>query len=365
MFRPGKIHLVMGGQWGSEAKGKLAGYLALREPITASVCDFMTNAGHWFRSKDKGEFLVQQIPMAAVNPNVQLYVGAGAAITERTLLREVEQFEKAGISITERLTIDPLAVIIEPHHAEEEMLEIGRISSTLKGCGAALASKVMRKKNVKLARDSEMIQDYGIRVARVSDQIHEILLKNGVVMGELAQGFDLSLNHGMSYPHVTSRDITPEAFMSNVGISSRYLGDVLGCVRTYPIRVGNVYSGDERVGYSGGFYPDQAEIDWATISSYIGEKVEERTTVTNKIRRVFTWSDMQYAKFVRHCGPTALCLQFCNYFPGINATSTLEDMRSSSGLSALVRRINALGVPIRWYGTAADDAAMVESPGYL
>ena len=55
-MKKGKINLVLGGAWGSEGKGKTAGYLALNHKVDGSVCDFMTNAGHWFKSKNTSTF---------------------------------------------------------------------------------------------------------------------------------------------------------------------------------------------------------------------------------------------------------------------------------------------------------------------
>jgi adenylosuccinate synthase len=74
-------------------------------------------------------------------------------------------------------------------------------------------------------------------------------------------------------------------------------------VRTFPIRVGNVPDG-----YSGDCYPDQVETTWETLG------VEpEITTVTKRVRRVFTFSDLQYAEAVSVNRPTHVFLNFCNY----------------------------------------------------
>ncbi len=352
----------MDGGWGSAGKGKMVGYLATGDQtIHAAVCDFMTNAGHWFRSKERGDFLVQQLPMCAVNPNIELFISAGAAISEKVLMHEIEQFEKAGIQIIPRLVVDKHAVIIEDRHAEEEHGNLQRISSTLKGCGAALAEKIQRKPTVKLAKDSEWMRDSGIKVTSVQQPIRHMLDFGATVVGELAQGFDLSLNHGYLYPYVTSRDVTPMSFMNNVGLPAKYLGDVIGVMRTFPIRVGNMYDADgNEVGTSGPFYPDQKELSWDEMSLRLGTKVLERTTVTNKVRRVFTFSVTQYARFIGYCDPTEICLNFCNYFPGINEASTADDLMGNLELTGLLFSMRKFGVPVRYCGTGADNTAMVE-----
>ncbi len=356
----GKVNLVMGGQWGSEAKGKLAGYLALQKSPDASVCNFLTNAGHWFRSKDKGDFLVQQLPMAAINPRTQLLVSAGSGITIKTLEKEIQQFESKGIRITNRLMIDPHAFIIEDRHAQEEKKGLDRISSTLKGCGAALAAKIARKEDVVLVKDVPSMRRFGT-IARVAPVLKDMLDQGKTVMGELAQGFDLSLNHGHLYPYVTSRDITPAAFMADLGLPFRYAGTVYAAIRTFPIRVGHVYDGNGNiVGHSGPCYEDQMELTWDILSASVGRHLLEHTTVTGKVRRVFSFSMRQIMRMVDYCDPNVFCLQFCNYFPGVTENSTYADvMRSDCG--ELIRNIEkATKVPILYLGTGAMNDEMID-----
>lgn len=360
MLQPSRVNLVMDGQWGSAGKGKLAGYLALRDAPEASVCNFMTNAGHYFRSRKIGDFMVQQLPMAAVNRTTELYISAGAAITLSTLFREIEMFERASIPIRRRLHIDRHAAIITPEMVEMEKKTLVRISSTVKGCGATLGSKVMRAENVLLAKDVDELAPY---ITVVADQVRHHVERGDRVLGELAQGFDLSLNHGTTYPFVTSRDITPMAFMSDIGLPSRYLGNVYGVLRTYPIRVGNVYdeTGTE-VGHSGPMYGDQQELSWELLSDRSGKKLLERTTVTGKVRRVFTFSLEQLNRFIQYCAPTHLMLNFCNYFPGIDESSTAETLYTNPEFTRLRNAIRNF-MPVDLYGTGADNDAIIDLEG--
>ena len=77
------------------------------------------------------------------------------------------------------------------------------------------------------------------------------------------------------------------------------LRKTIGVARTYPIRVG---------GTSGPGYLDQEELSWEQVG-----QPEERTTVTNRIRRVFEFSAMQIAEAIRQSGPNEIFLNFCNY----------------------------------------------------
>lgn len=355
----GKLNLVMDGQWGSTGKGKIAGYLALKDLPQFAVCNFMTNAGHWFRSIKFGDFLVQQIPIAAVNPGVELFLASTCAITLDVLFKEVEQFEKAGIPIWNRLHIDRHAVIILPEHGETEHKTTEYIASTMKGCGLALAEKVQRLKHVVMAQDVPELQPY---ICVTADEIRARLNRGETGIGELAQGFDLSLNHGMRYPYVTSRDITPMQFMNDCGLTHHYLGDVYGVIRTFPIRVGNVLSKDgETLGWSGQQYLDQDELSWEAISAISGKDIEpERTTVTRRIRRVFSFSQLQMQKFNDYCRPSVIALNFCNYFPGISDKTRYFDGMDRE-LYSLVHNIEKVtGFPVTLFGTGADNDAIID-----
>ena len=77
------------------------------------------------------------------------------------------------------------------------------------------------------------------------------------------------------------------------------LSEVIGCARTFPIRV---------AGNSGGAYRDQLEISWADLG-----QEPELTTVTKKVRRVFTFSDQQIREAIWECQPTRIFLNFINY----------------------------------------------------
>lgn len=76
---------------------------------------------------------------------------------------------------------------------------------------------------------------------------------------------------------------------------------MIGTARVHPIRVG---------GNSGPCYPDQTEITWSDLG------IEpELTTVTQRVRRVFTWSQQQIEEAISVCCPTDVFLNFCNYDP--------------------------------------------------
>ena len=45
----------------------------------------------------------------------------------------------------------------------------------------------------------------------------------------------------------------------------------------------------------------------------LGKDTIERTTVTNRVRRIFTWSNKQYMKTQYILGNNSVFMNFCNY----------------------------------------------------
>lgn len=306
-MKQGKLNLVMDGQWGSTGKGKLCYYLAMKHDVQVAVCDFQTNAGHTIVLDDDQKFVFQQLPVSALKKDVLCLINPGATITVKKLLEEIEM---AGVQ--DRLIIHPHACVVTEKCKEMEALTLKRIASTLKGVGAATGMKAMRHPDTVLVKDVPELSRW---VGNTTDALLDALACHKMVLGEGAQGFDLSINHGLDYPFVTSRDVTPAAFMSNAGIPVRFLGRVYGCLRTYPIRVGNHVEDGITVGSSGPYYEDQQEVDWERIKMLSGANFDlsEKTTVTQKIRRVFTFSNLQVAKFIRVCSPDSIFLNFVNH----------------------------------------------------
>jgi adenylosuccinate synthase len=305
-MQKGKANIIIDGQWGSTGKGKLAGYLALNNTIDVAICDFMPNAGHTFVSDPGKIFITCQLPSSVVNKDCLLMIGPAAVINVEKLLDEIDEHSTEG-----RLGIHPNAAIVTEYDRCVEAEKLQGISSTLKGGGSCAARKIMRM--AKTAKDEPRLQRWILDTTSTL----QTMIKNGsTVLIESAQGFDLSLNHGYKYPYVTSRDITPMGILNNAGIPHIWLGDIYGSIRTYPIRVGNVYDDEgTMVGHSGPYYPDQDEITWGELKKLSGSKSSliERTTVTNKVRRVFTFSYTQLEKFIKTCAPNKLFVNFINY----------------------------------------------------
>ena len=219
----GKVTIVIGGQFGSEAKGKVISFLA--EEFDLAVRTGSPNAGHTVF--DGGEiYKLQQIPATFVNKKCLLFIGAGALINPDILKKEVDRTDTI-----KRLFIDPQTGIIEEKHLFQEGELVQKIGSTGKGCGAALADRIWRK-DFKLAKD--VLKDF--QIANVAEMINQGIDEGKNLLVEGTQGFGLSLYHGI-YPFVTSRDTNAANFLAEAGISPLLATDVILVIRTYPIMV--------------------------------------------------------------------------------------------------------------------------------
>jgi adenylosuccinate synthase len=183
---------------------------------------------------------------------------------------------------------------------------------------------------------------------------------------ESAQGFDLSLNWGVKYPFVTSRDITIGSMINDAGICLQKVGDIYGSIRCHPIRVGNVKDKDGNItGFSGPHYTDQEELSWDEITKTCGapQDIVERTTVTGKIRRVFSFSTMQLLRFLNHCGPTHMFVNFIEYLNwrdhGIKEYSLLS-AEAKSFIVMMNSVVRPFGCKIAYVGTGEKNSDMVE-----
>ena len=75
----GTLKVVVGGQFGSEAKGAVGAYLAA-DGRTATVRVAGPNAGHTAYDADGREWKLRQIPAAAVTTDTPIFIGAGSEI---------------------------------------------------------------------------------------------------------------------------------------------------------------------------------------------------------------------------------------------------------------------------------------------
>ncbi len=223
------LTVVCGGFFGDEGKGKIAGYLAIKDRPEIAVRTGSVNAGHTAVYRGQ-RYKFRLLPVAALNNYSRLLLPSGCLIRLDVLFRELELF-----SAHKRLGIDLQAGIIEERHIEMERCDsvMKGIGSTMQGVGAATAERVMRR--LKVAREVEILKPYLTDVAK---EVNEAIDKGLGVLIEGTQGLYLSLYHG-TYPYVTSRDTSASAILSEVGVGPKKVDEIIVVLKAYVTRVGS------------------------------------------------------------------------------------------------------------------------------
>lgn len=272
------LDVVVGGMYGSEAKGHVTQRLVerrLREGLNPvwNIRIGGPNAGHTGHDGVGVPWAFRQVPVGVLCAGeVHLEIGAGSEIDLPVLLDEIDRCEAAGLMAYKELYIHGEATLITDEHKAAEGGLVSSIGSTGKGIGAARADRLMRKAS-RLIDDAYACQALRSRGALlVTGDDGEWRPSRADVVIEGTQGYALGLRAGY-YPQCTTSDCRAIDFLSMAGISPwdpRYGGALVWVVaRVYPIRV---------AGNSG---PMQNETSWERLDLPI-----ERTTVTQKIRRV-------------------------------------------------------------------------------
>jgi len=331
--------MIIDGQWGSTGKGLLCGYLVDKYKPDTLVCNFGPNAGHTVITDDGRKVVTCQLPTGIIGDSVKnVMIGPGAIIDPEKLTQELAEYwdlmENKNLFIHER------AAIVLPEHRKKEEELLTCISSTCKGTGAAVVDKILRTGGV--ARD-----DYNLCDSTVDHATWQLLLNEATkIQIESAQGFELGINTGSHYPHCTSRDITPAQVLSDCAIPISYLDLVIAVCRTYPIRVGNAYDKNGKmIGYSGDVYNDQVELSWEGFKKFGVEP--ETTTVTGKIRRIFSWSSSGFLKMLRTIEPDWIFLNFMNYLEGPQMKDLIATMHRDI---KTVGSENGQVTILKWFG---------------
>jgi adenylosuccinate synthase len=313
------LWVVVGGQYGSEGKGKVSAFITKQEDIDICVRCGGPNSGHSFVDENGKTTVLRQLPTGFVSPRTRLLVPAGALIDPVVLWREIELLKLPAA----RIGIDRKAFVIEEKDRENEQ-SLGlreRLSSTLCGVGAAQSRRIMRGEDARLAKDVSSEHAWLTRyLTDVSDEVNTSLDRGKKVLIEGTQGFGLSIYHSEHYPKTTSRDTSAAAFLSEVGVSPLRVKEIVVVFRTFPIRVAGKQAG-----------PLNGEITWEQIQheSRSPYALEERTTVTNRVRRVarFDWEVALGAVQVNK--PTRLAINGLDYLDYSNYGLKEEDSLSN------------------------------------
>jgi adenylosuccinate synthase len=327
--------IVVGGQYGSEGKGKVVALTSALLDRPHVVRCGGPNSGHT-TSVNGVEQVLRQLPAAAGHNQAMLYVAAGCAVNEEILVRELDDCRITPA----RIVIDPRAVLVTDWDRENEAALMGEIGSTGSGTGSALIRRMGRTEDVQLVKDSRRLCERA-RVEDVAPLLHDALDGGEDVIVEGTQGFGLSLLHGPHYPYVTARDTTAAGFATEVGISPRQVDEIALVIRTFPIRV---------AGLSG---PLPEEITWEQIQKMSGapDVYPELTSVTRRVRRVGHFDIDLVRRACKYNRPTSVSIMGLDRLDYADNGKTDYSSLTSAAIAHIDHLSEELMLPIRWVGT--------------
>ena len=326
--------VVVGAQWGDEAKGKIVDYLAAGADMVVRY-NGGSNAGHTVVVG--GEvYKFHLVPCGVLWPGVTSVIGDGEVIDPKVLNGELDGLLARGIS-TSGLRISLNAHLVLPYHLlfdrlEEERKGSKAIGTTIRGIGPAYADKASRigiriadlmdenrfrvrlSENLSLKNDiltkvfgAEPLSESAIAdeylglaekirplVANTSSIVHQAVRQGKRVLFEGAQGTLLDIDYG-TYPFVTSSHTVAGGATLGTGVGPMTIDRIIGVGKAYTTRVG------------AGVFPTELLDE---IGCFIRERGHEYGTTTGRPRRC-GWLDsvsLRYSAMVNGLTEHAMTL---------------------------------------------------------
>jgi adenylosuccinate synthase len=353
------IIVVQGGQYGSEAKGAVTGWLGVNRRVDWAVRTGAVNAGHTVYYKGQ-PYVNQQLPVGWVNPESMLVLGPGTMIEPEILWREIAMINRTmpEANVLERLFIDYRCGLHSLEHQlrSAEADRHHKIGATGKGCSEAIIDKIRRRGDPEyhLARDHDLIANTPLN-ARLFDTAgllnsaydtdKQILLNDEIDWPTLARWInDALIEHGE--PARVNYTVLQkfEAIRTNIAKATGLPNN--GKFQTY--------SADQRVQFRDAI----SELDKQALMTMTDEEVTElrrlfeMTTVTKKLRRIGNWDPVMVKAAIAWNRPAWIAMTFCNYwFPTLwdwDGESECPDPESFGNLQTTLSEIeDTLGVPVR------------------
>lgn len=307
--------VIVGAQWGDEAKGKLVDALGADADMVVRYAGG-NNAGHTVVVEGT-TFKFQLLPASLLHPKTTAVLGGGMVIDPKGLLDEYDRTKAAANGPLAPLKISAAAHVVFPYHRMLDKLQeaargANKIGTTSRGIGPAYEDKVARigirmgefvrpdrfrrrlaevlaVKNRLLEMFGEapiefgaLWDEYRVYAERIAPFVGDIeaLVQDAVyggrrVLFEGAQGTFLDLDSG-TYPYVTSSHPVSGGACLGAGIGPRAIDNVMGVCKAYTTRVGS------------GPFPTELHDE---TGAWIREKAQEFGTVTGRDRRC-GWLDL-------------------------------------------------------------------------
>lgn len=314
------VTMVIGAQWGDEAKGKVVDLLSQDADVTARF-NGGDNAGHTVIN-DYGTFKLRLTPNGFSNPNTTCIIGPGVVVNLSTLITELHMIKNAGIDLSDRLWISPRCHVVMPYHPMVEAIyELAKgdasTGTTKRGMGPVYADKVsyngirlvdmqdqavfreklkiqLQVKNALFKAFAQEPLDFQAVLEEKLDQYAQVqsmvrepfgllqkaLKDNANILLEGAQGSLLDNTWG-TYPYCTASTTISGGVTAGLGIAPRWINRVIGVTKAYTTRVGR------------GPMPTELSDDIGVILQNEGK---EFGTVTGRPRRC-GWLDADLVAF--------------------------------------------------------------------
>jgi adenylosuccinate synthase len=338
----GKNVVVIGSQWGDEGKGKIVDLLTDK---AHAVVRFQGghNAGHTLVIDGK-KTVLHLIPSGILRADVMCLIGNGVVLSPLALFEEMDQLERSGVPVRQRLRISESCPLILRYHAaldaaREKARGKAAIGTTGRGIGPAYEDKVSRRglrvadllDAEGFARKLEVVMEYhnfalqhyfkcdtvdyqqtldenlGIAerlrplVADIPDTLDQYAAQGKGVLFEGAQGTLLDIDHG-TYPFVTSSNTSAGAASCGAGVGPLRLNYVLGITKAYTTRVG------------AGPFPTEL---FDKVGDYLGEKGHEFGATTGRKRRCGWFDAVAMRRAHQINGFSGLCITKLDVLDGL------------------------------------------------
>lgn len=269
--------VIIGAQWGDEGKGKIIDFLAEDSDYVVRFHGG-NNAGHTIINS-KGKFSLHLMPSGIFNSKTKNIISNGAILDLDVLIREIDEIEKAGFKVKNRLVISPRCHLIMPYHKlldslYEEAKGKGKTGTTGRGIGPTYAdkasyngirlgdlmnqelfseklktqllvkNKILKALGSKPLNQKNIEKSFGIFRKKIAPYVSESFQllndsidKNKKVLFEGAQGVFLDNDWG-TYPFVTASNILSGSLTHYAGIAPQKIKTILGVSKAYTTRVG-------------------------------------------------------------------------------------------------------------------------------
>ncbi|MBM3496795.1 MAG: adenylosuccinate synthase [Armatimonadetes bacterium] len=350
--------VVVGAQWGDEAKGKVVDYLAARAEVVVRYGGG-SNAGHTVTTHGEVHKL-HLVPSGILHENVTCVISAGVVVDPAVVVREISDLTARGCSVR-NLRISGQAHVIMPYHRILDRLEEkGRagaaIGTTGRGIGPAYADKASRRGlrladlvdgarrhdalKVRLTAANEVLTGvYGQEpldvescvceydayaeqlsgfVCDTAPLVAEAASREPGVVFEGAQGAMLDLDVG-TYPFVTSSHPVAGGACLGTGVGPTSIDSVVGVAKAYTTRVGS------------GIFPTELTNE---TGDFIRERGHEYGTTTGRPRRC-GWLDTVVLRYsAMHNGMRAVALGHLDVLSGLDALQVATQYRIGSLVTA-------------------------------